>query len=119
MEEHKKEMRMFGMVATIGVWGAIGIILLLNIVKDIATGQTPEIKAATGLLAACITIAGALSGDYVRRVVGFLWLTVAALGLLALIFGAGLEIEWMLDSSFPLLFLGVITAQLIFLPDHK
>lgn len=112
-------MRMFGMVTTIGVWGMIGIVLLLNIVKDIVTRQPLETKALVGLLAALITVVGALSGDFVRRAVGVLWLTVAAIGLLALIFGAGLEIQWMLDSSMSLLFAGVITAQLIFLPDRK
>ena len=117
MDEYKKQMRTFGMVATIGVWVVIGNILMLNVATAIAAGQEPELKAILGLLAACITIVGALSGDSIRRAVGFLWLTVAALGLLALIAGAGLEIKWMLDSSMGLLFTGLTTAQLIFLPD--
>lgn len=119
MDEYKKQMRRFGMVATIGIWGVIGIISLLKIVKSFTTGHELETIELMLLLAALTTVAGVLSGDYVRRLVGFLWLTVAALGLLAFIFGAGLDIKWMLDSSMGLLFTGLITAQFIFLPDHN
>jgi len=119
MDEYKKEMRWFGTVGTIGLWGSVGIVCLIIIGKVFITGQGPMMEAIIGLIAACITVAGVLSGNRIRRAVGSLWLTVAALGFLALISSAGLGIKWMSDLSARLVFVGLLTGQFIFLPESK
>lgn len=119
MDEHQKEMQTLGIVLTIGMWGTIGVILLLNVVKNVVAGSLVEPLIVGGLIAAIVTVLGVLLGDTPRRIVGGLWLLVAAIGFLSFVVGAGLEVEWLLDKSFGMLFGGLISAYLIFIPDRE
>lgn len=113
----KKQMRFIAKGATILLWGVLGISFLLRVGKDIVTGQAPEILAIAGFIAAVVTIVGVFSGDKIRRAIGVLWLIIIMIGVLALVVGGEFDIKWMFDSSGTLIFIGLISFQLLILPD--
>lgn len=114
----KEEARIVAVWGSVAIWGTLGVIFLLNIVKELATEEgvvEPRVIAIVG--ASVITVVGVLSGDKVRRATGVLWYLVAGLGFLAFVVGAGLEMEWLFEESLSMLFVGIISGSLIFLPD--
>lgn len=117
--ESGNEMRLLGIALTVLVWGTIGVILLLNVTKDVVAGIPIEPKLIVVLVAAIVTVVGTLLGDTPRRIVGAIWLITAALGFICFVIGAGFELEALVEISLQLMIGGVISVSLIFIPEQS
>jgi hypothetical protein len=117
--EARDENRMFGIGGIVFVWGMVGIVLLLQAAKGYYTGQTPEIRTIIGVILATVTVLCTVLGDKTRRAIGTIWIAITAVGLLFLVVGAGLDIYWMGELSMGMVFTGLFTSSLIFLPDRN
>jgi len=95
------------------LWTKMGITAFLQSIKPLCCGSMPNLDALIVLAAAIATITATLIWGKTRIGAGYIWLAVGGLGLIFLVTGAGLEIEWMLDKSLALLFIGLISARFL------
>jgi len=113
----KNEMRAPEIFVTVA-WGVIGAIMLLQTGNSLYSGETPDVWILGGLGLSIVTVIGTLMGNNARRVVGKIWFIIAAIGIMLFIGGVGMTNGWMVEKSFGILFPGLITARMIFLPER-